>query len=146
MKEDYARAGIELRLQRVEWAAFTRRLTTHDFDACTLIWAGEPRSEPTGIWSSSSINGGSNFIGFSNSEADRLIQTARSELDDDRRNELYRNLGRILYQEQPYTWLYVRPQMELISRRLKGVRQTLMGWVLEDWWIDESSTVNAKGR
>jgi len=146
MKEDYARAGIELRLQRVEWAAFTRRLTNHDFDACTLIWSGEPRSEPTQIWSTSSINGGSNFIGFSNIEADKLMHAARSELDDDRRNEQYRKLGAILYQEQPYTWLYVRPQMELISRRLKGVRQTLMGWVLEDWWIDENRTANVEGR
>ncbi len=146
MKEDFGRAGIELRLQRVEWAAFTRRLTTHDFDACTLLWTGAPREDPTQIWNTSSIDGGSNFIGFSNVEADKLMQEARRELNDDRRNELYRKFGRILYQEQPYTWLYVRPQMALISRRLKGVRQTLMGWVLEDWWIDESHTPNAEGR
>jgi peptide/nickel transport system substrate-binding protein len=145
MKEDFARAGIELRLQRVEWAAFLRRLTTHDFDACTLLWTSEPRSDPTQIWSTSSIEGGSNHIGFSNQAADKLMQQARSELDDDRRNKLYREFGRILYEEQPYTWLYVRPQLALISRRLKGVRPTLMGWVFEDWWVDDSKAMKAEG-
>lgn len=140
MKEDFSRAGIELKLQRVEWSAFVRRLTTHDFDACTLLWSGEPRGDPTQIWSTSSIQGGSNYISFSNPLADRLMQEARSELDDNRRDRLYREFGRILYDEQPYTWLYVRPTMALISRRIKGARETLLGWVLEDWWIDGESS------
>jgi len=140
MKEDFARAGIDLKLQRVEWSAFVRRLTTHDFDACTLLWSSEPRGDPTQIWSSSSIDGGSNFISFSNPIADKLMQDARSELDDGRRDEMYRQFGRILYNEQPYTWLYVRPTMTLLSHRIRGVRQTLLGWVLEDWWLSHDAT------
>lgn len=137
MKEDFARAGVELVLQRVEWSAFVRRLTTHDFDACTLLWAGNPRDDPTQIWATSSIDGGSNYISFSNPKADRLMQEARVELDDERRDSLYRELGRILYDEQPYTWMYVRPRLALISKRLRGVRNTLLGWVFEDWWVAE---------
>jgi peptide/nickel transport system substrate-binding protein len=138
MKEDFARAGIELVLQRVEWSAFVRRLTTHDFDACTLIWSGNSRDDPTQIWASASIEGGSNFISYSNPAADRLMRDAREELDDTRRNALYRELGRILYDEQPYTWMYVRPQLALISKRVRGVQNTLLGWVYEDWWVAES--------
>ncbi len=136
MKEDFFRAGIDLKLQRVEWSAFVRRLRTHDFDACTLLWSGEPRGDPTQIWSSSSIDDGSNYISFSNPVADKLMHEARGELDDNKRDALYRAFGRILYDEQPYTWLYVRPTMSLLSRRIKGVRPTLLGWVLEDWWLE----------
>ncbi len=143
MKEDFSRAGIDLKLQRVEWSAFVRRLTTHDFDACTLLWAGEPRSDPTQIWSSSSIDGGSNYISFSNQTADKLMLEARSELNDARRDELYRQFGRILYDEQPYTWLYVRPTMTLLSHRIRGARETLFGWVLEDWWLLKDSSRGA---
>ncbi len=137
MKEDFARAGIELVLQRVEWSAFIRRVTTHDFDACTMLWSLNPRDDPTQIWASSSIDGGSNFISFRNAEADRLMRDARAELDDERRNAIYRAFDRILYDEQPYTWMYVRPQMALFSKRLHGVRNTLFGWVFEDWWVTE---------
>jgi peptide/nickel transport system substrate-binding protein len=136
MKEDFFRAGIDLKLQRVEWSAFVRRLRTHDFDACTLLWVSEPRGDPTQIWSSSSIDGGSNYISFSNPVADRLMREARGELDEARRDRLYREFGRILYDEQPYTWLYVRPTMTLLSQRIKGVKQTLFGWILEDWWLE----------
>ncbi len=135
MKEDFARAGIELVLQRIEWSAFTRRVTTHDFDACTMAWALNARDDPTQTWASSSIDGGSNFVSFRNPQADQLLREARGELDDERRDALYRAFGRILNEEQPYTWLYVRPRMSLFNKRIRGIRNTLFGWVFEDWWV-----------
>ncbi|MBN1610902.1 MAG: hypothetical protein JW940_30000 [Polyangiaceae bacterium] len=139
IKEDMRRAGIDMRLQRVEWSAFVRRLRDKDFDACTLAWVGSSKEDPTQIWHSSSIAGGSNYISFSNREADRLMDRARVMLNDRRRNKLYRQLGKILYDEQPYTWLWVRPRLTLIHRRLHGVRESLMGWRYEDWWVDGTS-------
>jgi len=137
LKESLSRAGVDMRLQRVEWSAFVRRLRDRDFDACTLSWTnGSPRSDPTQIWHSSSINGGSNYIGFHNAEADRLIDEARGELEDGRRNQLYRDFGRILQDEQPYTFLYVRPRLALVHRRVRGVRPTLSGFRYEDIWVE----------
>jgi peptide/nickel transport system substrate-binding protein len=49
IKEDMRRAGIDMRLERVEWSAFTRRLRDKEFDACTLAWSGDSRSDPTQI-------------------------------------------------------------------------------------------------
>jgi len=98
LKEDFGRAGIDLRLQRVEWSIFVRRLRTHDFDACTLAWADSgPRGDPTQIWHSSSREGGSNYVGFDNREADLLMDEARGTLDDERRDALYRRLGALLH-------------------------------------------------
>lgn len=136
IKESMLRAGVEMRLQRVEWSAFVRRLRERDFDACILLWATGPRGDPTQIWHSSSIGGGSNYVGFNSPKADALIEAARSELDDNRRNRLYREFGKILYDEQPYTWMYTRPRLSLIHRRIHGVRTTLMGWRYEDWWVE----------
>jgi len=147
IKEDLGRAGIDMQLQRVEWSAFLSRLRDRDFDACTLSWAsGSPREDPTQVWHSMSINGGSNFVGFRNARADAIMDEARGELDDDRRNRLYRELGRILHWEQPYTWLYVRPRLSLVHRRLFGVRETLPGWQYEDWWIDDKRAGAASSR
>jgi peptide/nickel transport system substrate-binding protein len=145
MKEDFARAGIDLVLQRVDWSAFVRRVTMHDFDACTMFWSLSSRDDPTQIWATSSINGGSNFVSFDNPEADRLIREARVELDDNRRDAMYRQLGRILHDEQPYTWMYVRPQLALISKRLRGVRNSLFGWGYEDWWVIDARESRSRG-
>ena len=64
------------------------------------------------------------------------MDRARVTLNDRRRNKLFRRLGKILYDQQPYTWLWVRPRLTLIHRRLHGVRESLMGWRYEDWWVD----------
>jgi len=135
LMKQFERAGIELRLERAEWSTFTRRLREHRFDICTMAWVGGPRGDPTQVWHTSSIEGGSNFVSFSHPQADDLIERARVELDDDRRNQLLREFGRLLHAEQPYTWLAVRPRLSLLSRRVKGLRATLVGFRYEDAWL-----------
>lgn len=138
-KEVMARAGIEMRLQRVEWSAFVKRLREHEFDACTLAWSGSPRSDPTQIWHSTSIQGGSNYVGFNSPRADKLIEAARTEFDDERRNALYRELGGLLYEEQPYTWLFVKPDLSLLHRRIRGARVTIQDFRYEDFWVESGT-------
>ena len=138
MKEDMERAGIELNLQRVEWSAFVRRLRDHDFDSCTLLWGDtSPEGDPAQIWGSASIEGGSNYISFRNERVDEIITQARTMFDTEQRDALYRELGEILYAEQPYTWLYTRPRLSLVSRRIRGARESLMFWQYEDFWLAE---------
>jgi peptide/nickel transport system substrate-binding protein len=142
VKEDLAHVGIEMALQQVEWAAFLKRLTAHEFDAATLFWASDARGDPTQVWHSSGIQGGSNYISYKNSTVDKLIEDARVTLDTGARDALYRKFGAILHDEQPYTFLYVRPELDLLNKRIKGARATLYWWQLEDLWIDPA----VKGR
>ena len=135
MKEDFRRAGIDLAIQKVEWAAYSKRLREHEFDACTLIWSGDARGDPTQIWHSKSIDGGSNYISFRNGDVDRLLEKARVTFDADERNKMYRRFGAILHDEQPYTFLYVRPRLSLVSKKLHGVKETLLYWQFEDWYL-----------
>ncbi len=136
MKDDFARAGIAMDVQLVEWSAFLKRLREHEFDATTLLWGGGARSDPMQIWHSSARNGGSNYIDFHNAEADKLITDARVIFDDAQRLPLYRRFGAILHEQQPYTFLWVRPRLALISKRLKGVRESLEFWQWQDWWVE----------
>lgn len=140
IKEDFERAGVDLNIQRVEWAIFTRRLREHDFDACTLLWGDtSPRTDPNQIWHSSSAEGGSNYVSFKNDRVDEIIEQARVTLDDDARLALYREFGQILQEEQPYTWMYSRPRLSLVHTRLRGVRESLGWYVFRDWWIADES-------
>lgn len=137
LKEDLSRAGIDMEIQKVEWAVFTRRLREHEFDACFLGWGGSARQDPTQIWHSAERKGGSNYVDFADAEADRLIEKARVTLDDGARSAMYRELGAILHREQPYTFMWVAPRLDLVSQRLRGVRASLEWWQLEDWWIGQ---------
>jgi len=136
MKEDYRRYGIDVVLQKVEWTSFTKRLRKHEFDACTLQWGGGPRQDPSQIWHSKGQEGGSNYVGFSNAQADKLIEEARTMFDEPARNEVYRKFGAILGDEQPYTFLFVSPQLTLIRKRVHGVRESLLWWQFRDMWVE----------
>ena len=127
-----------MQLQSVEWSAFLRRLREHQFDAATLMWTSDARSDPTPIWHSSSIADGSNFISYKNPEVDRLLEQARVTLDADARNALFRRFGAILQAEQPYTFLCTPPDLDLLSKKIKGARASLYWWQFEELWLDPS--------
>lgn len=127
MQNDFGKVGIAVETSRLEWAVYTERLRKHEFDACSLVWKLEPRSDPWQIWHSSSIGGGSNWVSFRNVEADRLMQAAREEFDVERRAALYHRFSEILHQEQPYTLLFNRYNLSLVSKRFGGVYSTPYG-------------------
>ncbi len=62
--------------------------------------------EPAQDWSSEAIAGGSNYAGFQNEQADQLISEIQVTLDESKRNELYKQLQAIIYEEQPYIFLF----------------------------------------
>ena len=49
---------------------------------------------------------------------------------------MYRRFGAILHDEQPYTFMYVRPELEILHKRVKGARPNLGWWQFETMWID----------
>jgi peptide/nickel transport system substrate-binding protein len=102
------------------------------------VWGGNAHSEPTSIWHSGSIAGASNFIGYRNAEVDRLIDEARASSDAAVRAALYRRFGRILHEEQPYTFMFVPPELELLHGDVKGARPSLAWWQFEELWLAES--------
>ncbi len=136
LKEDFDHVGIEMEIQTVEWSAFTKRLTEHTFDACTLAWGGGPRGDPTQIWHSSSIKGGSNYISYKNPQVDKLLEEARVTFDASARDAMYRKFGAILQDDQPYTFLFVRPELNMLSKKIKGARPSLMWWQFENMWLE----------
>jgi peptide/nickel transport system substrate-binding protein len=146
MKEDMERAGIELNLQRVEWSSFVTRLREHEFDACTLLWGNtSPDTDPNQIWHSGQAEGGSNYISYRNERVDSIIERARIMFDRDERNRLYREMGEILYDEQPYTWFWTRPRRSLVSRRIRGATESLMFWQFEDFWLADEAEGGSGG-
>lgn len=127
LASDLPRAGFEVKTAKLEWAVFTERLRQHDFDACSLLWTLDPRSDPYQVWHSSSAAGGSNFVSFKSDEADMLLEQARAELDPDKRAILYRRLAAVLYVDQPYTLLFHRYNLSLVSKAFGGVRSSPYG-------------------
>jgi peptide/nickel transport system substrate-binding protein len=139
LQQELRKIGVQMDIRKVEWSIYIKTLRDHEFDACGLLWGNtDVQEDPFSVWHSSMANAGSNYISYANPEADRLLVQARAELDDARRNELYRRFGHILYDENPYTFLYNRPALDAIRRSVHGLRAQVPWYDFEDAWFAEA--------
>ena len=137
LKEDFKNNGIVMTIERLEWAAFLGRIEKKDFDVVTLGWSTSFETDPYQIWHSSQaqIERGSNFISFENEEADRLIEAARVEFNEERRNALYTKFQKILHEEQPYTFLFASDSLVAVARRFGNVVVHRAGLDPREWTV-----------
>ena len=108
LKEDLKSSGIILEIKTLEWNSFLDKVTEkREFDSAILSWTSTLFPNPKQIWHShSQEEGGSNYIGYSNLELDNLILKANEEFDAQKRNLLLQNINRVIYADQPYTFLF----------------------------------------
>lgn len=135
LKEELDKMGIQMDIRKTEWAVFTTRLNERNFDAVTLAWSMGVESDPYQIWSSTQADSGSNFIGFKNEEADKLIEQARVEFDREKRKELYRRFAEIVHEEQPYTFLFCRKSTVAVNKRFENVTVYPLGIDFVEWHV-----------
>ncbi len=134
-QEELRRAGVHMTLNPSEWATFQQRVHDRKFDACMLSWLMTPFYDGYQLWHSSQAEAGSNFSGFVNTEADKLMEDARIEFDEAKRKVLNDRLQEILHEEQPYVFLYHRPGLIAIDARFRGVKVHTAGIDPLEWWV-----------
>jgi len=123
IKEHVEQAGIKMLIRKLDWGIFTRRLSKQMFDAVRLAWGISIDPDPFQVWHSSQSGGrGSNYINFNNPEADKILETARQTFDSRERWKMYRRFHEILYDEQPYTFLFNLNSLIFYSKKFRGVK------------------------
>ncbi|MFP6581166.1 MAG: peptide-binding protein [Candidatus Hydrogenedentota bacterium] len=134
-QEELKRAGINVVLDPLEWATFQERVQERTFDACMLAWLLDVGPDPYQLFHSSQSEKGSNHPGLENDEVDQILDDARLEFDQEKRNTMYHRYHEILHDEQPYLFLYARPGLIAIDKRFHGVVNKKGGFVVTDWWV-----------
>jgi peptide/nickel transport system substrate-binding protein len=136
MQQELHKLGVEMDIRKVDWPLFTQLVEEHKFDATSLRWGNsDVVQDPYEIWHSSQAKDGSNFVSFNEPKVDALIEGARATLDDAARNEMYRKMGRLLYDEAPYTFLYSRPSLDAVRTDVRGIRPSVAWYDLQDVWL-----------
>ena len=135
LKDSYARVGIVLEPDPLEWAVFKQRLQTRQFDCISLAWGGGLESDIRQMFHSSQIaDGADNFISYRNDELDRTIDEARRTVNEAARMGLWHACHRLLHEDQPYTFLYSRKSLVFIDRRVRNVERIRLGLNDRDEW------------
>ncbi len=123
VKEGFKKAGISVTVQAIEWNTLLKMMDDRDFDALIMGWAGGNFDANVGqIWSSKAIeNKGSNAVGYSNPEVDKLSDQVESELDRKKRFKTVQKIGSIIYDDQPYAFVVEIPGVIVgINKKIKA--------------------------
>jgi peptide/nickel transport system substrate-binding protein/microcin C transport system substrate-binding protein len=140
-QEELKKSGIKMDLKLVDWNTFQKIVDDRNFEALAMAWGGVVESDPHQIWhSESDVKGGSNFIGYSNPEVDKLIGKIRQEMYSKKRQALQRKVYRLVAEDYPAIFMW-SPRFEFYahSRRMKMVQTTYKyGVGVGAWWIEEA--------
>ncbi|WP_446810318.1 peptide-binding protein [Methylomonas sp. 2BW1-5-20] len=128
LKDLYARAGVRMIPTPQEWPVMLENLDKKDFDAITLGWTSGIETDLYQIFhSSQAISKGDNYVSYKNPALDKLIDDARRTVDEGKRMPLWQQAERILYEDQPYTFLMRRKSLLFVDKRIHNLQMTKLG-------------------
>ncbi len=112
--------GIKVSADRVEWSVFLQKhVDVGNFDAVVLGWTMGIDPDLYQIWHSSQTGHFQlNFVNYQNPEADNLIVRIRQEYNEEKQIELCHQLHEIIFDDQPYTFLYVAKWTALLDKKI----------------------------
>ena len=125
VQESWRKIGVKCNTQLFEWAVFLKDfVNTLKYDALVLGWSMGIDPDLYQIWHSSQAGPKQlNFVGYKNTEADRLITRIRKEYDRLKQVKMARELHRIIARDQPYTFLYVTKSTQVLDKKIMIVEK-----------------------
>jgi len=127
LKDLYARAGVVLIPKPTEWSVMLDLITKEDYGAITLGWTSGVETDIYQIFHSKQIESGDNFTSYKNERLDTLIEQARGSVNEDERMPLWQEAERIMYEDQPYTFLMRRETLLFVDQRIQNLQNTKLG-------------------
>jgi peptide/nickel transport system substrate-binding protein len=137
LQAEWKKVGLNVHLVTLDGAAAIQRIIGGNYDAAYIAWDLDADPDPYAQFHSSQMPPrGQNVVFYSNPEADRLIERARRELDQEKRKALYWRLHEVLAVDQPYAWTIQAPAKWGIRKRVRGV-ETSRGTGFFSWYPGE---------
>ncbi|MEW4488383.1 ABC transporter substrate-binding protein [Thalassoglobus sp. JC818] len=115
-----SRIGVKCNVMPTEFTVVQDKTSKHEFQALFGGWG-----TGTDPWTTENIfktDEGRNYGHYSNKRVDELFDKAKVELDRDVRAKYYREIDEILWEEQPYCWLFYRGAFYAFNKRLRGYK------------------------
>ena len=134
--------GIKVNIRILEWSVFINEFVNKKrFEAMIMGWGLGREPDCFDIFHSSKIREGEfNFISYSNPEVDRLLLEGRRTFDKEKRTVIYKRIHKLLYDDQPYMFLYIPDALVSVSKRFEGIKPSPIGigYNFIDWWVPKN--------
>ena len=139
VQDQLRRIGIKVEIATIEWSSLMDALRAGDFEAYMGGWSTSFNVDPTPIFHSAST-GLFNFVSYANPEVDKLIETGREELHRETAAGIWRRTQELIYDDQPYTFLFWKVRVVAVNQKFKNVTPLPLSalYNLEKWHLQSN--------
>lgn len=118
MKECLGNIGITCNVKPTEFTVLVDSQQNRKFDAAMGGWgAGTDPDLTSNLYATGESR---NYANYSNKHVDELFHQGRREFDRNKRAVIYGEVANILWEDQPYTWLFYRNAFYGFNKQLRG--------------------------
>lgn len=141
IQSQLARIGVAVEPRALEFQSFVTRINRGDYDAMVMGWTMPTNYDYRFAFHSDEIDGGNNFVAYSNPEVDRLLDEIRAQRTLADTKPLLAELQQTLHRELPYTFLWESQRMVGLNRRVRGAEPNVLyvHFNLPEWWVEPGS-------
>ena len=119
-----AEAGIQLKIETIEFGAMLDTMGRLQHQAGQIGWSGRPDPDfDVYPFVTQSGIGAFNLAGYTNPRVQQLLDAARLLNNMDQRRRAYREVSQILAEDMPYVWTHFPKEYKLVSTRVHGFVQ-----------------------
>ena len=149
-QEDLKDVGIELIVDKKDWAAWAKDMDAYNFDLTWAAWSAGLFKNPESMWASREADrpSGQNIAGYKNPEVDALIDAQRAEFDVQKRHDIVRKIDAILARDVPYVLLWNLNYTRLLWWNKFGMPEAPLGKYGDEraahayWWFDPDAAAD----
>jgi peptide/nickel transport system substrate-binding protein len=125
--------GIGIEVEFLEMNTFMEGLFNKRFDAWMVGWQIPLPINLRIQWYSDLSTTPVNFSSYNNNKVDSLLDLSDLTNSEKEKNELFRQINKIIYNEQPYTFLYWIDNIIAYNKRIKNIVVNPLGAVHNCW-------------
>ncbi len=136
--------GAKVEIETVESNTFFERMRKKDFEAALSGWSAALFVDMSNMWKSGE-KFEFNFPSYENDEVDALIEQALTEPDPTKNSALWRRVQALIYEDQPYMFLYWMDEIVGVHSRFENAQVNVMSPFDQLWtWSVPADKVKYK--
>lgn len=148
----FREAGIEMKIERKDFASWMRDMDEYRFDITWAAWGGSLFRDPESMWHSKEADrpSGNNLTGFKDPRVDALIEQQKTLFSITARNAINREIDARVAAAVPYVLLWNINSTRLLYWNRFGMPDTVLAKfgdersLLGYWWDDADSAAELK--
>jgi ABC-type transport system substrate-binding protein len=130
-QQSFRKAGIEMAIQPLEWAAFAAKMDAGELEAWAAALNLDPNPDLAVSWHSAQVPPvGLNAAFYRNHEVDVLLERLKTTFDREETRALLARVQLLIHDDEPVTFLNIPLTKWGVSSRLTNVRTSPYGLFL----------------